>query len=113
MIEVSTPLESGPGFHTVRPLSGTYKPMAAGDFKDEPARMTERQASFYRNLIAVAQETQSGVLPVIFDHATMGTVFWDRGCIRIAEHAGFIRPLTNGPSGYVETLELAFKVTAK
>ena len=112
MIEVKAMLESGPGFHTVRALGPTYKPMAAQDFKDEPARMTERQASFYRNLIAVAQELQSSRVPVKFSHVTMGPVFWDRGCIKIAEHAGFIRPLVNGPSGFVEEVELAFKVVA-
>lgn len=113
MISISSPLESGPGYQTVRPLTGSYRPMAAADFKDEPAKLTARQASFYRNLIAIAQEMQSGWIPVVLNHQAIGPVYLDRGCIKIAEHAGFIRSLVDGASGTVEMIELSFKVTVK
>jgi hypothetical protein len=37
-------------------------------------------------------------------------LFLDRGCIKIAEHAGFIQPLRNGPGGTVDAIVLSFRV---
>jgi hypothetical protein len=77
---------------------------------DKPARLTPRQASFYRNLIAMAEELKSNALPVVFELEGRGPVFLDRGCIKMAEHAGFIKTLKNGPDGYLDCIELCFDV---
>lgn len=103
-------LETGLGFDTVRDMNPTYKPMSASDLTDKPARMTARQASFYRNLIAIALAIRSDEIPVVFELAGRGVVFLDRGCVKMAEHAGFVQPLSNGPSGYLESLRLNFDV---
>ena len=113
MLIVDIKLETGPGFETVRAMNSSYQPMNADDFKDRPARLTERQASFLRNVISVAQFLQSSEIPVAFQLTDGGCVFWDRGCIKIAELAGFIKPLKNGPSGFVEFFDLNFSVLAK
>jgi hypothetical protein len=107
---IAATLESGPGFDTVRDMNPTYKPMAAADLADKPARMTARQASFYRNLIAIAVATQSDEIPIVFELAGRGVVILDRGCVKIAEHAGFIRSLSNGPSEFLESVRLNFDV---
>jgi hypothetical protein len=110
---ISAQLESGPGFDTVRDLNSAYKPMSAKALADRPARLTKRQASFYRNLIAIAEAIQSGTIPVVFELEGKGPVFLDRGCIRMAEHAGFVRPLIDGPSGHLEEVRLNFDVTGE
>ncbi len=110
---VAANLESGPGFDTVRDMNPTYKPMSAADLADKPARMTARQASFYRNLIAIALASQSDEIPIVFQLAGRGAVFLDRGCVKMAEHAGFIRPLTDGSEGCLESVRLNFDVYGK
>ena len=111
MMVISAQLESGPGFDTVRDMNSAYKPMSAKALADKPARLTARQASFYRNLIAIAQAIQSDTIPVLFELEGRGPVFLDRGCIRMAEHAGFVRPLVDGPDGYLEEVRLNFDVS--
>jgi len=111
LIEVD--LEAGPGFDTVRDMNSAYKPMSATDLADKPARLTKRHASFYRNLIAIAEATRSGTIPVVFELKGRGQVFLDRGCIRMAEHAGFVQPLVNGPGGFLEAVTLAFDISGK
>ena len=106
-------LESGPGFDTVRDMNSSYKPTAVESLADKPARLTARQASFYRNLIAIAEATQSASIPVVFELAGRGLVFLDRGCVKMAEHAGFVRPLVNGHTGNLEEVVLAFDVTGQ
>ena len=51
----------------------------------------------------------SGHLPVDF-YCNGIHVYLDHGCIKIAEHAGFIKPLVNGPAGVVEAIELSWAV---
>lgn len=110
---IEAALESGPGFDTVRDMNSAYKPMSAKALADKPARLTKRQASFYRNLLTIAEATQCGTIPVVFELAGRGTVFLDRGCIRMAEHAGFVLPLDDGPSGYLEEVTLGFDITGE
>ena len=110
---IKAELESGPGFDTVRDMNSAYKPMSAKALADKPAHLTSRQASFYRNLIAIAEATQSGTIPVVFELAGRGPVFLDRGCIKMAEHAGFVQPLADGPGGYLEEVTLGFDITGK
>lgn len=71
--------------------------------------MTDRQAEFCKLLIDLARQIGSSRLPVIFnsDH---GKLIMDKGCIKIAEHQGFIRPLKNDTTGLVSFIELNFKV---
>jgi hypothetical protein len=107
---IAAGLESGPGFDTIRDMNPSYQPMSAADLADKPARLTARQASFYRNLIAIATATQSDEIPIIFELAGRGVVFLDRGCVKMAEHAGFVRPLLDGPGGYLESVRLSFDV---
>jgi hypothetical protein len=108
---IQAELESGPGFDTVRDMNASYKPMSSTELADKPARLTARQASFYRNLIAIAEATQSDDIPIVFELAGRGVVFLDRGCVKMAEHAGFVRPLADGPSGSLETIRLNFDVS--
>ncbi|WP_260582322.1 hypothetical protein [Sphingopyxis sp. PET50] len=108
MIHIVAELEDGPGFDTVRDMNASYKPMRAEDLSDKPAGFTARQASFYRNLIRLAETIHSTEIPVVFELGGRGQVFLDRGCIKIAEHAGFLKPIQNGSSGYIESVELNF-----
>jgi len=34
----------------------------------------------------------------------------DLGCVKIAEHAGFIKPLSNGPDGTMKSISLNWLV---
>jgi hypothetical protein len=110
---VAATLENGPGFDTVRDMKPSYKPMRCADLADKQAKLTKRQASFYRNLITLAQAMGSNVIPIEFELGGRGRVFLDRGCVKIAEHAGFIEPLSDGPSGFLETIRLGFDATGK
>lgn len=110
MKSIAANLESGPGFDTIRDMNPSYKPMASADLADKPARLTARQASFYRNLIAIAAATESDEIPIVFELTGRGVVFLDRGCVKMAEHAGFVRPLSDGPEGYLQSIRLSFDV---
>jgi len=94
----------------IRRVNDGYERWEAARYNDAPAQLKPRQAVFYRNLIAMALASNSGRLPV--DFICNGIhVYLDHGCIKIAEHAGFIRPLTNGPAGVVEAIELTWAVS--
>ena len=51
----------------VRLWNSQYRRRPTGAFRDAPARLTERQAVFYRNLIQLAEKLQSNDLPVDFE----------------------------------------------
>jgi hypothetical protein len=93
----------------VRHVGEGYERWPAARYNDAPAQLKPRQAAFYRNLIAMALAHGSGRLPVDF-FCNGVHVYLDHGCIKIAEHAGFINPLVNGPAGVVETIELSWAV---
>jgi hypothetical protein len=88
----------------------TTEQRSAEDFKDKPAIMHPRQAVFYRNLVRIAEVLKSRELPIEFVLTDGTRARMDHGCIKMAELAGFIEPLENGPSGYVEKIRLAWKV---
>ena len=82
----------------------------AASLTDKPARLTERQAVFYRNLIRMSEQLQSRELPLEFLDATGSHMAMDLGCVKIAEHAGFIEKLSNGSDGTMKTIRLRWLV---
>ncbi|MET4041857.1 hypothetical protein ABIC03_003548 [Bradyrhizobium sp. RT6a] len=95
--------EEAPGAKT---LSNPTKPRPASEYGDAPAGQTARQSAFYRNLVRLAEQTQSKTLPIAFVTTDGLAKRMDHGCIKIAEHARFIEPLQNAASGGVETVTL-------
>jgi hypothetical protein len=93
------------------PAGGNYKYRDASTLSDLPASLTPRLAVFYRDLIRLAERLKSQDLPVDFIDGTGAHVAMDLGCVKIAEHAGFIQPLSNGPSGGLESIRLSFAVS--
>lgn len=109
---IQVELEDWPGRGAViRGRTGDYERWSAERYQDQPARLTERQGVFYRNLIRLAEALQSRDIPVDFELPNGRNVWLDHGCIKIAEHAAFIEPLQNGPDGTVESIRLAWHVS--
>lgn len=104
-------LEEWSGSAVIRQRRSDYRRCSAEDYQDSPAKLTERQAVFYRNLIRLAVALDSVEIPVDFELPDGTALFLDRGCVKIAEHAGFIQPLRNGPGGTVDHLRLAWGQT--
>ena len=86
-----------------------YKRWAAVKYNDAPSKLTPRQAVFYRNLITLALTLGSSKLPVDFHVEGNGDYWMDHGCIKIAEHAGFILPLENEENGLVGSISLVWQ----
>ncbi|MGY3614853.1 hypothetical protein [Bradyrhizobium sp. USDA 10063] len=97
--------EEAPGART---LSNPGNARSADRFADAPAKQTARQSAFYRNLVRLAEQTGSRTLPIEFLTHDGTPKRMDYGCIKIAEHAGFIEKLENSSSGVVETVTLAW-----
>jgi hypothetical protein len=95
--------EEAPGKKT---LSNLTPGRPAAEFRDAPAKQTSRQSAFYRNLVRLAEQTGSKVLPIAFETLDGAAKRMDYGCIRIAEHAGFIEPLSNNADGIVDVISL-------
>jgi hypothetical protein len=95
--------EEAPGSKT---LSNPGSPRSADHFTDAPARLTARQSAFYRNLVRLAEQTETRMLPISFLTLDGLEKRMDYGCMKIAEHAGFIEPIANSSKGVVETLML-------
>jgi hypothetical protein len=95
--------EEAPGCKT---LSNAGNPRSADQFKDAPAKQTARQSAFYRNLVRLAEQTRARTLPITFITSDGLAKRMDYGCIKIAEHAGFIEQIANSSIGVVETLTL-------
>src|SRR5690242_9027057 len=102
---IDTELEEWSGSPTVRYVEDRYERLPAARFRDAPARLSERQVVFYRNLIAIALATGTNSIPVDFEDRAGHRRYLDRGCIKIAEHAGFIQPLNNDNAGVVSRIE--------
>lgn len=98
------------GSPTLRRISRSYGRQAAAAFIDAPSRLTERQAAFYKILIELARQNDSEEIDVDFSDGTGRSWYFDRGCIKISEHAGFIRPLVNDRVGVVSTITLGWRV---
>ena len=109
-MQIEVELENWHGSPVVRTAAHDYQRQSAAAFRDEPARLTDRQAVFYRNLIRIARFLGCSEIPVDFTLADSTRVFLDRGCIKIAAHAGFIEQLADGPSGVVEIIRLRWNV---
>lgn len=107
IIEVE--LEEWPGSPVVRERKADYTRWPAADFDDSPSRLTARQGVFCRNLIRLAVALENTEVPVDFELPNGNAVMLDRGCIKIAEHAGFIEPLVDARSGTVEVVRLAWR----
>jgi hypothetical protein len=108
---ISTQLEEWHGSPVICVVRrADYGRLPASAFNDAPATLTSRQAVFYRNLIRIAEATGLQDIPVDFEDATGQRHYLDRGCIKIAEHAGFIKQLRNGPNGVVDTIRLSWTV---
>ena len=110
---VDVDLEFWSGSAVVRAAGSDYQRQPVALYRDEPARLTERQAVFYRNLIRIAVATGMREIPVDFELPDGRRVFLDRGCIKIAEHAGFISSLSNGASGVVDSIYLAWSTEGR
>lgn len=108
---VRVELEEWKGSAVVRTCGSDYARQPAAAFSDKPAKLTERQAVFYRNLIRLAEAVASDQIPLDFEIPNGGRLYLDRGCVKIAEHAGFILPLEDGPDGVVDVLTLAWNVS--
>ncbi|NPU15675.1 hypothetical protein HL666_33475 [Bradyrhizobium sp. 83002] len=107
MLKLMFEWEETPGAKT---LSNPSQGKPASGFADEPARLTPRQAAFYRNLVRLAEQVGSRTLPITFLTKQGASKRMDHGCIKIAEHANFIEPLADSPSGVVETISLSWNV---
>ena len=88
----------------IRKAGRGYSRKAATEFRDEAACLTGRQAVFYRNLITLALALGHRDIPVDFEVSDGSRRYLDRGCIKIAEHAGFILPLADDASGTVSSI---------
>ncbi len=109
-MRIDVELEGWSGSPVSRLAGPSYSRQSAALFLDEPADLTPRQAVFYRNLIRIAETVGGDRLPVDFELPDGMRKFLDRGCIKIAEHAGFIRPLENDATGVVAFVVLTFQV---
>ena len=105
--ELNIDIEDWETSPVIRPVGREYERWPADLYNDAPAHLKPRQATFYRNLIAMALVGGSSDLPV--DFICNGThVYLDHGCIKIAELAGFIEHLENGSAGVVDTIRLSW-----
>jgi hypothetical protein len=57
-------------------LSNPTPGSPAAEFQDAPAKQTARQSAFYRNLIRLAEQTGSKVLPIAFTNARWPRSGW-------------------------------------
>ncbi|MBI4184207.1 MAG: hypothetical protein HY521_09445 [Proteobacteria bacterium] len=95
----------------MREKTRTYRRWRATDYDNAPAALTPRQANFYRNLIGLSLALGSHDIPVDFETADARCMWLDHGCIKIAEHVGFIAPLENNDeSGTVGHITLSWRV---
>jgi hypothetical protein len=107
--ELNIAIEAWETSPVIRSVGDGYERWSAGRYNDAPARLKPRQAVFYRNLIEMALAGGLSDLPVDFI-CNGAHVYLDHGCIKIAEYAGFIEPLTNGSNGVVDSIKLSWSV---
>lgn len=67
---------------------------------------SDRQALFQRTLLNIARARGMPTVPVDFALSDGTWVYLDRGCVKMAERAGFIAPLQNGSQGTVDMVWL-------
>jgi len=107
---VDVTLETWSPSPVIRKVGNGYARMPASSYADAAARLTARQAVFYRNLIRIAEAVGGGNLPVDFFLPSGEHMYLDRGCIRIAELGGFVKPLHDDDAGVVSSIELGWSV---
>lgn len=107
---IETELDEWQPSPVIRKAGRGYCRKAATEYRDAAACLTARQAVFYRNLISLALTLRSRDIPVDFQLSDGSRRYLDRGCIKIAEHAGFIQPLADDASGTVASVRLARSV---
>jgi hypothetical protein len=107
---IDVQLEGYPTSPVVRKVGNDYVRIPCAKFSDAAARLTERQAVFYRNLIRIAEAMGKGILLVDFHLPSGEHMYLDRGCIRIAELAGFVAQLKDDDAGAVSSIELVWSV---
>lgn len=105
---IAVQLETWSGSLVVRTVGRSYQRRPAAAFADAPAGLTHRQAVFYRNLIRIAEAVGSAEIPVDFNLPTGERLHLDRGCMKIAELAGFIEPLRDDSEGVVSSIRLSW-----
>ena len=59
----------------------------------------------------IAAQLNSNYIPVDFMTPNQGKLYLDRGCVKIAAHAGFIKPLKHDEDGVVSEIELSWDAT--
>lgn len=109
-MQILVDLEDWEGSPVVRTAGRDDARKPAAAFRDEAAGLTDRQAVFYRNLISIASKLKSGDITVDFETRDGTRCYHDRGCIKIAEYAGFISPLADDASGTVSTIRLGWAI---
>lgn len=107
---IDVALETWSPSPVIRRVTSVYTRIPAADFADAAARLTARQAVFYRNLIRIAEAVKEPFMPVDFFLPSGEHVYLDRGCVRIAELAGFVAPLRDDAAGVVSVIELGWSV---
>lgn len=111
VINIELEHHSGGVSQPFHPAGPQYQYRKAEELTDIPARLTPRLAVFYRDLIRMAALLQSQELPIDFIDSLGQHVAMDLGCVKIAEHAGFLQPLKNNSDGYMRTVRLGWTVT--
>jgi hypothetical protein len=89
---------------TIQPDDG--KRPGKKEFNYPPARFTERQENFYRNLLRMYRLLLSKTLPIYFETDDGKRLKMDRGCIMMAVHDGFLSRLEENLNGVVESVNL-------
>lgn len=107
---IDVDLEDWTGSAVVRLVRSDYSRLPADAYQYEPAQLTPRQSVFLRNLIRIAETIGSGEIPVDFIGADGRHRYLDRGCVKMAVHAGFLQHLTDGPFGVVDSVRLSWDV---
>lgn len=107
---IDVTLENWSPSPVIRVVRKGYTRLAAASYADAAARLTPRQGVFYRNLIRIAEVSGTAAVPVDFLLPSGEHLYLDRGCVKIAELAGFIRSLRDDDDGVVSYVELSWTV---
>ena len=112
-IDIKLEKHTGGPSQPFHPAGSQYKYRKTETLTDAPAKLTQRQAVFYRNLVRLSERLQSQEIPLDFIDADGAHMAMDLGCVKIAEHAGFIQPFTDGPDGLLKSIRLSWVVSPK
>jgi hypothetical protein len=96
---------------TVNEVGPRYQRLPASEYTYKPSRLSPWLANFYGNAIHLALAVGSRDLPVDFETLDGRAMYLDRGCIKMAEYAGFIEKLKNDRTGIVTSIRLSWRVS--